>query len=814
MIPLIFVIVNLVCWTLYLYAPSVATDYPLISKGLLEAGFNPPFAWQFKTAVGLGENALFILWSWPLDFLYGLLAKLGFGIDTIQIVLGFMPVVIISTYSLNSILKTYNLSFKARFTGILFYLLNTYILLLIDGGQINIALSYAFLPLSYFYFYKSTTSDLKSKIIAGLIISLSGFLDIRFIYLLLVVLALRFIFDLVLRKANFKGWLYSGIVTLVIFIALHFYWIWPVYNYGLELPASLSSTSNISFLSFAKLKHAVLLLQPHWFKNAFGVITETKKEFLLIPILAFLGVVLNRKNTEVYFWFLISIIGILLVKGSNPPFENLYSFLFTNLPGFFVFRDPSKLFFLICLGYSILIAFSIDKISKKIPAIVGLVTIYILFLASPVYLGKMTGLFSKPLNTESYVNIEKILQEDDTFGRVLWLPNRHKLAYSSLIHPIVEGDRIYSLRPFSLGNVGLYESQNFIREGLHIPQLLNLSAVEYIVYSYPDDSKKKLSDEEIKYFETFSGQLSNLEYLEKVYKDERVAMFKVKGTQEKFFIADNKIALLESDDIYNNFYYESKYNLKNNSFVINNEKNADFYYPSDYLATSPNESGWWKRESDDFTWLRNFLEQKYSITNHDLSFGGGYAICEGLCTFKIPEKVKSWSDVYIRKLVVYPELITRKLTGFGLVEDKVFEYKSSKFEWQKIEKGVQEIKLDQEVNIINVLSPYEPEADKISLVEGLSEAKVNYEMINPTHYKITVTNLEEPGYLVFAETFSPFWKLNDQTSYKVYDLYNGFDIEENGEYDLYFKPQGSLDFGFKVSLLSFIILVFAIIKLR
>ena len=807
---LVAILLFILFWPIWFYSPNVSTDYPLISKELLSSSLNMPYAWMTRTSVGLGENSLFTLWSWPVDFMYGFLGHLGISSDIIQIIVIIISL-IVGSYGINKILVSFNFSVKARITSILFYLLNSYYLLLIDGGQLGIAVAYSFLPLSYFYFLESTKGNFRSKLMSALIISLSGFFDVRFLYILFLALGLRFLFTLEYSKKYFFSWISSVSVFLIIFLLLNFYWIYPSVIYGLEIPKNVLSQDNIKFLSFAKFKHALLLLQPHWYKNSFGVISYTRKEFLLIPLFAFGSVLFNRKNKETYFWIIISLLGIILVKGNNPPFENLYAFLFSNLPGFSLFRDPTKFYLLICFGYSILIGFTINKLVKVTPAVFGLFLIYLIILVNPIYLSKMTGLFSKPNNLESFKKVEEIIKADTDFGRVLWVPNRQPLAYVSLNHPVVEASRIQDLRIFANGNFGTYETQNFLRESPIIAQLLELSNIKYVVYSSPDKTKKELSDDEKNYYKNFSEQLSRKDYLDTVYKDENVTLYRVKGEFDKFFVSNNIISLSESDSLLNTFKYKSLSSLKNNTVIINNDRNNMFYYPSDSLSNSPDENGWWKRSTNEFFWLRNFLEEKYQVTMQDLDYGGGWSICEGICTYTLPGFVNNWDEIWVRKLVVSDKKVYKKISGNQVIKDRIFEFKDSTFEWVKLDNKVEKIHLNSEVNIINAISPFKPEEDEYFITTKTSNTKVRYLMLDPTHYKITVTNLDKPGVLVFSESFSKYWYLDDQKSFKVYDIFNGFYVESNGEYDLHFAPQKEVNSGIKVTLISALVIFIYII---
>ena len=65
---------------------------------------------------------------------------------------------------------------------------------------------------------------------------------------------------------------------------------------------------------------------------------------------------------QIRFFLILSLLGVFLAKGSNEPFGQIYIWLFEHIPGFVMFRDPTKWYMLIAVSYSVLIPYSIYKI--------------------------------------------------------------------------------------------------------------------------------------------------------------------------------------------------------------------------------------------------------------------------------------------------------------------------------------------------------------------------------------------------------------------------------------------------------------------
>src|SRR3989344_217331 len=456
------IILTAIYWKWWLFGPRVANDFPIISPDDLKIQFDIPRVWFFRGSVGLGGYSVYSLWSWLIDFVAGFFANFGLGIIVLERVMLVVPTILVGVISIWNLLEELRLSKVSKFIAALFYLSNTYILLLIDGGQLAIGLAFAWFPAAFLTFQKSIGGGIDKKIFAGLSFWVLGILDLRFTYVLSILLALRFFYGFIDQPKSrwvYWGWEWvrSSFVIVVMFICLNAYWLIPL-SINPVSNEKFSDLTKVSNLSFTQFKHSLTLLQPHWYENIFGKIPPFRREFLLIPILVFLAPVLERKDKRVWFWTIVAIISVFLSKGNSPPFSEIYPWLFTHVPGFSLFRDSTKFFFLVALSYSVLIAFSIDSIIRKYSRFTmifsSLIVAYFIFLSYPVYTNKMTGTFSIPRYGKEYSVVSKIFEEDKRFGRVLWIPSRPPLGYASRLHASLEASRLESLRPFAISTVG------------------------------------------------------------------------------------------------------------------------------------------------------------------------------------------------------------------------------------------------------------------------------------------------------------------------------------------------------------------------
>lgn len=802
-------------WSLLLFDIRAANDFPWISGFSLLDRFNLPQLWTTQGAVGLGEYGLAVLWGWPLNFLYGLGAKLGFGFAILERLLGIIPFILLGIYSIGKLFDHLKVNGWAKLVGSLFYLTNTYILLVIDGGQLHIALAYALFPLAYLRIIKSIGSNLKEKLLAGVAVAMLGFFDIRFVYILLLLIVFKFFYELVF--VNYKKWLgeiwswiKTGFVIGLVFVGLHAYWIVPaLLARAPQLPAGYADVSQASFLSFATLGHALLLLQPHWYKNVFGKVISLQPEFYLIPILVFLAPVLQRtmnknqetedneqKSIDIGFWLIIALIGAFLVKGSLEPWEAFYPFIFKNIPGMSMFRDPTKFFFLVGISYSVLIGYTTMFLTKRfgwnvstlinprgethsssklmsltsgvfrkgatliykklkssapgeyflgLKIIPLILIVYFLLLVSPVWTGQMTGTFSEPYNKQEFLAAADKIKEDRYFGRILYIPSRPPMGYASPTHPSIEASRLLSLRPFSLGTVGTYETLNYLREAGYMGELLDISAVSYLAYPHPDERREELKEDNVEYYYAFWEQLSDLSWTGDVISDPPTAVVRTRESQDHIFVAGNKFNVVGSLEILNEMVGVPEFELENNmlnftefesnlksgstqsavheKYLLYNKNELDLaacfidkrrmVSPSDILPRDPSENsgqaGWWKREGSNVIEWRSFLQEKYGIDNQDFPLDGGWAVAEGEKKLEINRKTPAIKGDHllarvmisskggeiefftgeekvgvIDTKIVDPETVEIYLAGYQDIAEQTFEFNKAEFHWVEI----------------------------------------------------------------------------------------------------------------------------------
>ncbi len=424
-----------------------------------------PFSWDTHFGGGLGGNDVFLL---ALNTYYyaisGLFFRL-FHVDWIFLerIIWYVPVIIVPFVSFYLLYRTlfpvspYTLIASMVFTA------NSYVLMLVGGGQVGVAMGYALGPLtvrSFIRMWDETrkTQRLYKAVLAGGVFSMQLLFDLRMSYISLFAVLVLFVVQFMADKRAMVAAVRIMVVPVVVTIALHAFWLVPFVMTGTnplkELGDAFINPGMVKYLSFAPFEHTLSLLHPNWPENIFGKIRFLQPEFLLIPILAFSALLfVSRRQTRVVRYRVLGIacvglLGAFLAKGTNPPFGNVYLWMFEHVPGFVMLRDSSKFYALTALSYAMLIPFALtegvgvlerrwrSKHASSLVFVVGLVFIlFWIMIHRESALGTLTGTFKPTAVPSSYVQLQKYLSSDTSFSRVLWIPAKSRYGYFSQTHP-------------------------------------------------------------------------------------------------------------------------------------------------------------------------------------------------------------------------------------------------------------------------------------------------------------------------------------------------------------------------------------------
>lgn len=401
---------------------------------------------------GFGQNLVSRLWiDYPFRLIVKLLSYVGlswFIIDKI-LWLSVFGLAVYSSYQLGKYILGKGLA--AVFTPVI-YVVNTYMLLLFSGGQLGVAFAYGFAPLVLLQFIKTIdtfNAAIRRILVNSLYLALLITFDLRTAYLMLAAVGVYLLLYEFRNKQGHKLPLIAGLgFSLVVSFLIHAFWILPTILTGVG-PGSLGqdfiNPGMLKFLSVADFPHALSLLHPNWPENLFGKVYFLQPEFLVVPVLAFWSLFYLKSNSDnrlrIIFFALLALMGAFFAKGVQGPLGGVYTLAFTYIPGFVMFRDPTKFYLFTAIGYSILIPFTLERFKKKILYIVFI--IFLAFSVRAVFLGQVTGNFRPMQLPAEYVQLKNLLVADPTPSRTLWIPQQEKFAFSSDTHPILSSGNLF-----------------------------------------------------------------------------------------------------------------------------------------------------------------------------------------------------------------------------------------------------------------------------------------------------------------------------------------------------------------------------------
>lgn len=600
------------------FLPVSSGDTSFFFKEQIIGYFNPPFMWEAFRNLGFGGPAFISQGVYFYNVPLGILGHvLDYGV--IERIIWFFPILLLGFVSPIILAKTLKL-FDSKLYPLtaLIFLLNTYFLIIISGGQFTVAFGYIAIPL-VFAAYLSAVRDITfiKIILSGFLFSVLVSFDFRFTYIYLVVLFLYIFFSCLTKtslsvisfaKRNIIIFFSMFIITL----GVQAYWLLPFLPFRSNPIASASSAYTtadaVKYFSFAQLESSFSLLHPLWPENIFGKVGFMKPEFLLMPILAYSSLLfLNSKfkipaspastrgvqrgeqnsklqlksqnfnNKTVLFFAFLGLIGAFLAKGANDPFGSVYVFLFEHVPGFVMFRDPTKWYTLVALSYSILIPFSIWKIYEWLKScrkfsikseifnlqnsFLILMVSYLLFLINSAILGNLGGML-KPVDVpEEYIELKNFLVARNDFFRVLWVPTLQRFTFYSNIHPAISG-RDYFNAYDKYGVVNLFKKSNQ-------KELLQKSAIKYVIV--PDDTQKEIYIKDRKYdpveHNVTVEEFKKIPWLKYISNFGKITVFEVENPKDHFWSdsADLKIKYSVVDPTK---YYVQVKNAKINDKII------------------------------------------------------------------------------------------------------------------------------------------------------------------------------------------------------------------------------------------------------
>jgi len=447
------------------------------------------------------------------------------------------------------------------------YLANTYTFMIASGGQVGILLSYAVAPLSLYYFIRLVRDSyshrgIHTAIQFGLILSLQILFEPRMFIITLVSFVLFALLHIVVHPLTkksfiqfFKMLLLNLLISVGLVLFLHSFWILPVIA-SLATKSSFTSLSTITtadYFSFTRFENAFSLLHANWPENIFGKTYFMRFQFLLVPLTGFSSLLFLKRSklnnnplstTVILFSGALIILGSFLAKGTNDPLGAVYQFLITYVPGFVAFRDASKFFLLVSIGYSLLLPASLLLIAEKSfikklkQALLYIVLFFIVawfFLHIPAWKGEIEGTFKQRTVPSEYTELYSEITGDEGFYRTLWVPRISRFAPSTNQHPAVSLTSLIS--PYDTDSLPSFF------EDTESEKYLQTLGIRYVILPSDPYGELFLDDREFSQdmFDQTKSVLDQTSYLTFVKSINNLSIYSVEDPWDKVMVGTNNI---------------------------------------------------------------------------------------------------------------------------------------------------------------------------------------------------------------------------------------------------------------------------------
>lgn len=826
--------------------PLVFGDAPFFYSEGLYNWVSEPYSWSSFGNNFSGVNLF--LWIYPLMYLYGALHLfLGLNNDSIIRILFYFPAVTLSIIGPMLFARYLAYGKKVQFFASLVYCFNTYFLLLIDGGQVGVALAYGIFPLSFLYLRKLLDKkSINNFLAATLLLFLLTIADPRIAAICLAANLIWLLMETIIHKLSLKK-SFQDVFTrfsygnlsifkklLLIFLSglvlipLNSYWIIPTLSLNQNFIIESLDSEVVTLLN------PFLLFQPHWPFNEFGKISTPPLYFGLLPFLLF-GALFFKRDKKILVFTLSFLILAFFVKGGAPPLGQFYDFVINNVPFGIAFRDSTKFFTPLLLFAGILIGVTIELLPKKLKGLfVILAYIYILFLVHPAILGQLSGVLKIREVPRDYEIIANKLDEEDGFLRTAWFPERPPFAFHSEAKPALDAKNLVWERPFASLNVGTFDHFNFLHQKDSI-ELFKLLGIKYLFF--PGDSRKgHLSKEEQEDWNNLLSLMEGTPGIKKENWNTSFPIFSIIDTKPRIFgvnklmvvVGDNNINDKLSPDNYASVFIEDgkidPKRLQNiastaATLVFNDKEIIDLtmsFLQKYYLDIGKNISSQWAiREAEQFLkWKYELLSR--GIKTYEFDFGKGIAFSDQVREEIVFELTAGQDGEYI--------LAARTMSSpqddhLGIIfegeEFNVSHDRSNLFKWFvkniTLQKGKYKITFRnyEGLSVLNTVALIPKKdflaaedltavfLDKFTLKGESTWQLVEYKRVSPVEYQVNPS--PSVNWIVFTDKYSDKWV----NSYPFYSMVNGFYVESGtGEVAIKFEGQEYVKIGVTISIIS------------
>jgi hypothetical protein len=442
--------------------PLSSGDWSAIPSSQLHEWFPWPSIWAPENTFGFKNFEQ--IYEFPIFALAGALSQLSLPWGVIEKLLYFWPFAVLSLVAPWMLGRELLGDRRWALLSAFLYCSNTYLLLVSTVGNLFLAVAEVIAPLVLLAFIRTMRRmSMRWGLVTGLLLALEGAYELRIAYLTVLMLAIYLVVTALSEPRLITRRVALSVVVGAVFAGTEAYWLLPYLSYQGDhgLPVALSP-----WIAFMNLSHGFTGVDPYWTWSAptwFRTV-PVFPAFFLVPVIAFL-VLLRRRSSPELLWLACSVLlAAFLIKQTNPPFGTVYGWMFSHFPGWSLFREASKLYFVVAIGYAILVPFSLRSLWRARPLRIVSATagvgIAVLVVASlqPLFSGTIGSTTNSIEEPQAFAAFESTVARDPQYGALLWLggpwvqgapfkpdltlpggePLFHRFSPLSPRHPVVE----------------------------------------------------------------------------------------------------------------------------------------------------------------------------------------------------------------------------------------------------------------------------------------------------------------------------------------------------------------------------------------
>ena len=781
------------------------------------------YLWQSSKGLGVNEfstiPALFPYYAsiWVLE-------AVGFSAEATQKIL-LIVVFALAGPTMFYLMRTLFPARKhlhAAFIAALFYLFNFFNLQIFWQPYINYQLAYAMMPVLLGLYIKGMKTGDRKYLCYFTLISLFNASSALNYALIVVQLLVLFSYTLwVFAFSENRTILIKRIAQYgIVFFASSSFWLIPAivwyftatksYGLGEIIRDNLAGQIFLTGQYGIPINTFRLWGFGWFFKDGFEWsipihVLYTQNAFLVLlsfvpPLMAFSALLFIRKGTKrgvVLFFSMLALVGLFLMKGTAPPFGEVFKWLLNNSAAFlYLFKSPfNKIGLVAVLSFAVLIGFTVNELGTRVKRKSALLIIMLLasFAISGLIFPYWTGDAVRPrfkVNIPSaYSEVGQYLNSDNNSFRVLPLPiftvNNFKCytwGYSGagidqyfFSNPLVD-------KSFGVGSLETEHAIDLLQEAINnednarVAGLCRQYGIGWIVYHndadptfYNEnlhlDSVKSILNTSPFVLEKSFGALDLFKidgYLPRIYTPDIIVNY-LNGTdpsdyyllvcdplsinnsvtKNPLFLSSLKMDNLEKKNLIENPSFENKTLWGSVSDVTPQMAGkADLSAIQSTDATDGNYSLQLSTKSHTAalaTKIANFSSSTYTLS-FDYKYISGnaprFAIFQSGSELCDPAMALSKENKWQHFEVTFRLRPNTTDLYLFLYADPV--------------PGDETTVLYDNVIVSKVITA--------TTIETPKEPELAFKNINPTKYVVNITGATEPYYLVLSESFSPYWK--------------------------------------------------------